>query len=101
MLKKIKEREEKMFKDTIIIERVINLKKEEFEFFEKNLKRRYDFIKDNKEYMYLDNDGTCHAILVTIKNINYGYLVQSDGTSYARYIIMISKEGLFDWPEII
>lgn len=95
------ERNQKAFNNVIVIEKIINLEIEEFKYFEKNLNKVFDFIKENKDLMYFDEDGTSHVLLVTVKDLNYGILTQSIGTKFIRYSVIISKEGLFEWPRMV
>ena len=81
-------------KNEVKIEKVVTLQINEFRKFENRLLDNYDFIKENKEHMFIDENGVWNAILVTAKEIDYGILVQSEGYDYARYTAFISKEGL-------
>ena len=81
-------------KDTVVVEKMIVLEINEFRRFENRLLDKYDFISNNKELMYVDEDGVWHAILITSDEVNYGILAQSEGYDYARYAAFISKEGL-------
>ncbi len=80
--------------DEVLVKKVVTLEIEEFRNFENRLLDNYDFIKENKEHMFIDENGVWNAILVTAKEIDYGILVQSEGYDYARYTAFISKEGL-------
>jgi hypothetical protein len=68
-----------------IIEKTIELEKEEFDNFANDLFADQDFIKDNAELMHIDKNGIRHCILV--KEIGHagGILVESEGYEYARY----------------
>ncbi len=81
-------------RDTVIVEKVITLEISEFKRFENRLLDNYKFISENKDLMYIDDEGSWHALLVTAKEVDYGILVQSEGYDYARYAAFISKEGL-------
>ncbi len=80
--------------DEFLVKKIVTLEIEEFRKFENRLLDNYDFIKENKEHMFIDENGVWNAILVTAKEIDYGILVQSEGYDYARYTAFISKEGL-------
>ena len=54
----------------------------------------YNFIAENKELMYIDENDVWHAILITAKEVDYGILVESEGYDYARYAAYISKSGM-------
>ena len=54
----------------------------------------YDFIDENRELMG-EWDGAWHCLLVTGENTGDGVLVQSEGSSYARYSAFVpSVSGL-------
>lgn len=78
-------------KNEVKIEKVVTLQINEFRKFEDKLLDNYDFIAENKELMYIDEDGVWHAILITAKEVDYGILVESEGYDYARYAAYISK----------
>lgn len=67
-----------------IVEKVIVLPKEEYIRFTKRMLDDYEFIKDNVELMYEEND-VWHCLFVTGEGMNEGVLVESEGSSYARY----------------
>ncbi len=64
-------------KNEVKIEKVVTLQINEFRKFEDKLLDNYDFIAENKELMYIDEDGVWHAILITAKEVDYGILVES------------------------
>lgn len=86
-------------KNEVKIEKVITLQINEFRNFEDRLLDNYDFIAENKELMYIDEDGVWHAILITAKEVDYGILVESEGYDYARYAAYISKITLAELGE--
>lgn len=67
-----------------VVEKVIVLPKEEYIHFTENLMHDYDFLKENANVMYEEND-VWHCVLVTGEGVNEGVLVESEGASYARY----------------
>ena len=81
-------------RDTVNIEKVVIIEINEFRKFENRLLDNYDFIAENKELMYIDEDDVWHAILITAKEVDYGILVESEGYDYARYAAYISKSGM-------
>jgi len=81
-------------KNEVKIEKVVTLQINEFRKFEDRLLDNYDFITENKELMYIDEDGVWHAILITAKEVDYGILVESEGYDYARYAAYISKSEM-------
>jgi len=81
-------------KNEVKIEKVVTLQINEFRKFEDRLLDNYDFITENKELMYIDEDDVWHAILITAKEVDYGILVESEGYNYARYAAYISKSEM-------
>jgi len=67
------------------IEKVIEIDVDWFHKFENDLLNDYDFIKDNVDFMYIDNHNVWHCILITYSGSDYGILVESEGYHYARY----------------
>jgi hypothetical protein len=72
-------------KHEIIVEKVILLDSDDMNDFENDLLEDRDFIKDNVEFMYQDNNKVEHCILVMRDGGYYGIVVQSEGYHYARY----------------
>jgi len=68
-----------------VIEKIIKLNSREYDTFSKNMLADYDFIKDNIYLMYVDQEGTYHCLLVVGEDRPDGILVESEGSSYARY----------------
>lgn len=66
------------------VEKVISLPLEKYVEFTKHLYRDYDFIEENIDLMQLLDDVR-HCILVTGEGVDEGVLVESEGSSYARY----------------
>lgn len=67
------------------IEAIESMGKEEFSYFKKNLLQDCDFIKNNIANMYHDKNGVCHCILALCEDSGDGILINSSGSSYARY----------------
>lgn len=80
-------------KNKIIIEKVILLDGDDMEDFQNDLLEDREFIKDNVEFMYQDNEQVDHCILVMRDGEQYGIAVQSEGYHYARY------SAYFEIPE--
>ncbi|HHV13022.1 MAG TPA: hypothetical protein GXX75_22370 [Clostridiales bacterium] len=68
-----------------VIEKIIELASQEYDAFSKNMLDDYDFIKDNIDLMYCDGEGVYHCLLVVGQDRRDGILVESEGSSYARY----------------
>jgi len=79
-----------MPQDEYVIEKTIEIDKESFIRFISNLQMDYDFIKENKKYMY-NKKGVAHCIYVTTKDDNFGVLVDSEGYDYARYTAFLYR----------
>jgi len=71
--------------DRCRIVKIIELSNSDFEGFQDNLLVNYDFIAENVEEMWMDEDGVNHCLLVIGEEDSDGVLVQSEGFSYARY----------------
>ena len=67
------------------VEKIISLTGAEFDSFAAHLTRDRDFIRDNKDLMSHDPDGTMHCLLVTGEGREDGILAQASGYDYARY----------------
>ena len=75
--------------DECEIEKVVELSREEFHHFKNNLLDDYDFISENSDLMCVDKTGTVHCILVLGDDYDEGILVNSEGSSYARYSALL------------
>lgn len=74
------------------VEKVIVLPANEYESFTKHLMHDYDFIRDNVDLM-CEKDGVWHCLLVTGEGMEDGVLVESEGSSYARYATFVPSTG--------
>jgi hypothetical protein len=71
------------------IEKEIALEDEEYEKFTKIILARHDFIIENKDLMYIDEEGRWHCILIKSKDRYDGILIQGDGyekPAFAAYL---------------
>lgn len=68
-----------------VVEKTIELNGREYARFSQNLLDDYDFILENVGSMYEDADGVSHCLLVLGEGSDDGILVESEGSSYARY----------------
>lgn len=66
------------------IEKVITLSDAEFAQFQQMLLNDYNFLSENRDCMRVEDD-VIHCLLVVGMNSNDGVLVNSGGSSYARY----------------
>lgn len=71
------------------IEKVVELKEDEYIQFRNNMLRDYDFIADNTDKMYIDKEGVTHCLLVLGEDQNDGIAINSSGYSYARYSALV------------
>lgn len=67
------------------VEKLVTLSAEEFVHFSQNLMNDYDFIRENIDRMYQDENGVNHCLLVLGEGRADGILVESEGSTYARY----------------
>lgn len=67
------------------VEKSVTLSAEEFAHFSQNLMNHYDFIRENIDRMYQDENGVNHCLLVLGEGCTDGILVESEGSTYARY----------------
>lgn len=81
----INRKENEYITSNCIVEKVIELKENQFEMFRENMLSDYKFIDQNKEHMYVDENNMYHCLLVLGENQNDGILIESEGSSYARY----------------
>ena len=68
-----------------MVDKVIHLPGEQFDFFSRNLLRDWDFIRDNPIDNIVDTQGRYHCLLVLGEERRDGILVNAEGGSYARY----------------
>lgn len=72
-----------------VVEKIIELSADEFEFFRRNMLEHFDFIKENSDLMYQKADRVNHCLLVLGKDQDDGILVESEGWSYAKYTAFV------------
>ena len=77
--------------DEFVIEKEVVIESDLFERFINDPLNDYDFIKENLEIMYCDNDGVFHCIFITTEQHDFGILVESEGYHYARYTAYLPK----------
>lgn len=82
-------KDEKVKAENYIVEKVIELNNDEYESLCEDLMLNRDFITENKESMYIDNNGTAHCILALGQSYDDGILINSEGYDYARYYSLI------------
>lgn len=72
-----------------VIENIVELTATDYARFRSNLIQDADFIAENKNRMYQDENGIQHCLLVLGENSTEGVLVQSEGYDYARYASLL------------
>ena len=77
--------------DEFVIERVVVIDKLLFECFLKEPLQDYDFITENLEHMFCDQNEVFHCLFVTSDEHDFGILVESEGYHYARYTAYLPK----------
>ncbi|MCL2409395.1 MAG: DUF6329 domain-containing protein [Oscillospiraceae bacterium] len=68
-----------------VIDKIIRLSGTEFDRFSRNLMHDWDFIRNNAPDTVVDEQGRYHCLLVIGEGRRDGILVDSQGSSYARY----------------
>jgi len=72
-----------------VIEKVIRLPGAEFDHFSRNLNRDQDFITENRDLMFYDENRRRHCLLVVGDDQRDGILVDASGYDYARYTALL------------
>ncbi len=76
-----------------VIDKVIEIPESEYEHFSNNLLDDFDFIKENKDLMYYDQNKVWHCILVKAVGEKDGICLESEGYDYARYTFYFMGDG--------
>ncbi len=75
---------------------VETLEHSQFDHFQKHLLDDYDFIADHAENLYKANESN-NCLLVLGEGFDYGILVNSEGSAYARYSAVLPRaKEIFD-----
>ncbi len=83
-------KEPKIFAQLWEIEHIVELPPGEFRHFKEHLLDDYPFIAEHAKELHTDGHGIAHGMLVLCEGIDDGILVNSEGTSYARYAAYLS-----------
>ena len=87
--------------ERILCGKVIMLPAGEYESFTNHLMHKHDFIRENVDFMY-EKDGVRHCLLVTGEGMEEGVLVESEGSSYARYFAFVpSVSGILEQEQAV
>ncbi len=73
---------------------VAELDKVKWDYFSSHLLENNQLISQFSEDMYVDGNGIANALLVLKKDGNEGILINSEGSSYARYPFDINNDGI-------
>lgn len=84
-----------LLSDDCKIEAVVTLDREAFSHFKEHLLGDQDFILDHLDCMYQGNDGISHCLLVLGEDETDGVLVESEGSSCARYSALLPNARPF------
>lgn len=68
-----------------MVEKAIAVSHGEFEYLKRHPLRDHRLIAENADLMYCDNDDNYHCLLIYDEEQGDGLLIDSEGTSYARY----------------
>ncbi len=87
-----------------VVEKAIAVSHGEFEYLKRHPLRENDLIAKHSKMMFCDCDGIYHCLLIYDEEQGDGLLIESEGTSYARYSQYIPRaKELVDrqqYPEI-
>ena len=75
--------------DPCKVEAVVTLPSDEFNEFKNHLYESRAFIEAHNNIMYQDRDGLNHCILVLGEGESDGILIESEGSTYARYSALL------------
>ena len=68
-----------------VVEKAIAVPHAEFDELKRHPLRDHRLIAENADLMYCDNDDNYHCLLIYDEEQGDGLLIDSEGTSYARY----------------
>ena len=74
-----------------VVEKAIAVSHGEFEYLKSHPLRDNALIAKNADLMYCDSDENSHCLLIYDEEQGDGLLIESEGTSYARYAQYIPK----------
>lgn len=75
-----------ILRDEFEIEKEVIVDESTFDEFTAMPLNDYKFIEENKDLMYCDEDCVTYCILIKCIEKGYGFLVNSEGSSYGRYV---------------
>lgn len=74
-----------------VVEKAIAVSHAEFDDLKRHPLRDNELIAENVELMYCDRDDNYHCLLIYDEEQGDGLLIESEGTSYARYAQYIPR----------
>nr|WP_308627843.1 DUF6329 domain-containing protein [uncultured Eisenbergiella sp.] len=83
-----------------VIEKTVKLSAERFEDMLRHPMKKQDFLKENAGLMRQDGMDVYHCLLVTGEGRTDGLLVESDGSSYARYASYVPEATALRSPAL-
>ena len=84
-----KRKENKFELSDCVIEKIIFISDDRYKNFKQNMLRDQQFIAENKEEMWVDENNITHGILVMSENSKDGVFIDSSGYDYARYTAFV------------
>ena len=85
-------RKESEFRTKVCVaEKAIAISHDAFENLKRHPLRDNKMIAENAELMYCDRDDNYHCLLIYDEEQGDGLLIESEGTSYARYVQYIPR----------
>lgn len=81
----LQRKENRIQTTSCMADKVVELERDQYNEFSRNLLGDYDFIKENADQFYKTDDGINHGMLVLCKEHNDGIFVMTEGYDYARY----------------
>lgn len=78
----------------VVIEKVIELSIKDMNHFIHNPLEDNKLIEENADLMGFDKDGICHCIAFKAEGHPFAIIIDSEGSSYARYASAIPVEAL-------
>lgn len=87
-------KEQLLPQDEFKVVKVVDIPLKQFEKFINHTLDDYDFIEENKDLMFIDENNVWHCIFLTAKALDYGILIQSEGHNFARYSAYLEKSKL-------
>ncbi len=88
-------KETAMRAEECVVEKVVELDAPAFREFRKHLTRNYGFLAEHRDAMRVDSFGVIHCLLVLGEGWEDGILVNSEGSSYARYSALLPNARSF------